>query len=173
MNQPALSRTIAAACSGLLAQMFKAQFFLLLLLATLITSQAEATEDLSLQPSPTLTPQEVVTFQLSALGQGSEAGISATYRFASPENRQLTGPLTRFARLFDFPKYQPMLKHRGAEIKLISNDGFTAKLLAGVVDQSGELHWYRFRLSRQTQSPYENCWMTDAVLSVPHPGDSA
>ena len=66
-----------------------------------------------------------------------------------------------------------MLNNRGSEIQLISNDGFSAELLAGVVDPDGELHWYSFRLSRQTESPYENCWMTDAVMSVPHPGDSA
>ncbi len=129
--------------------------------------------DLTLQPNPTLTAQEVVDFQLSALKQANEDGISATFRFASPANRKMTGPLSRFSKLFDAPQYRPMLENQGTEIKLVSNDGFTAELLAGVVDKTGDLHWYRFRLSKQSESPYENCWMTDAVMAVPHPGRSA
>ncbi len=129
--------------------------------------------DLSLQPSPALTPQQVVQFQLTALQQASDDGISATFRFASPANRNITGPVARFSRLFESPQYKPMTSNRGNEIRLISNDGSTAELLAGVVGQDGQLHWYTFRLSRQSQSPYEDCWMTDAVLAVQHPGDSA
>ncbi len=134
---------------------------------------AQASEALNLQPSPTLTPKDVVDFQLNALKQNSADGISATFRFASPANRKMTGPVTRFAKLFDSPQYLPMLNNQGTDIKLVRNDGSTAELIAGVVDPGGELYWYRFLLSRQSESPYENCWMTDAVMAVPHPGDSA
>lgn len=146
---------------------------LLIAVLSLASWPLSADDHLSLQPTPSLTPQQVVDFQLMALKQGNKAGISATFRFASPANQRMTGPLERFSSLFDSPQYQPMIKNRGTEIKLVSNDGFTAELLTGVVDLSGELHWYRFRLSRQSVSPYENCWMTDAVMAVPHPGDSA
>jgi len=145
---------------------------LLLALCTAI-GWAQQTTDLTLQPNPTLTAQEVVDFQLTALKQANEDGISATFRFASPANRKMTGPLSRFSKLFDAPQYRPMLENQGTEIKLVSNDGFTAELLAGVVDKTGDLHWYRFRLSKQSESPYENCWMTDAVMAVPHSGRSA
>ena len=133
----------------------------------------QQTADLTLQPNPTLTAQEVVDFQLTALQQAPDDGISATFRFASPANRKITGPISRFAKLFDAPQYRPMLENQGTQIKLLSNDGITAELLAGVVDKSGDLHWYRFRLSKQSESPYENCWMTDAVMAVPHSGRSA
>ena len=179
MKQTAHSRTLVATSQAIPGYIFKTRhcffkiwMFALLWLAT-TTSHADTAEDISLQPSPSLTPRQVVTFQLNALRQASDAGISATFRFASPENRRVTGPVEHFARLFDSAQYQPMLNNRGTEVKLVSNDGFNAKLLAGVVDQSGELHWYSFRLSRQSEPPYENCWMTDAVLAVPHPGDSA
>lgn len=134
---------------------------------------AQQSIDLSLQPTPTLTPQDVVEFQLDALQQATDDGISATFRFASPANRKMTGPLSRFSRLFDAPQYQPMLNNRGTEIRLLHNDGSNAELVAGVVDNTGELHWYRFQLSKQSETPYENCWMTDAVMAVPHPGRSA
>lgn len=128
---------------------------------------------LELQPHPTLTPQEVVEFQLTALQRAADGGIEATFRFASPANKKLTGPIARFSRLFDSVQYRPMPGNKGTEIRLVSNDGFTAELLAGVVDDSGDLHWYRFRLSKQTESPYLNCWMTDAVMAVAYPGRSA
>ncbi len=145
---------------------------LLLALCTSI-GWTQQTTDLSLQPNPTLTAQEVVDFQLTALQQASDEGISATFRFASPANRKMTGPISRFSKLFDAPQYRPMLENQGTQIKLVSNNGFNAELLAGVVDKSGDLHWYRFRLSKQSESPYENCWMTDAVVAVPHSGRSA
>lgn len=136
-------------------------------------SAAQQTVDLTLQPDPALTAQEVVNFQLTALQQANGDGIGATFRFASPANRKVTGPLSRFAKLFDAPQYRPMLENRGTEIKPVSNDGINAELLAGVVDKSGNLHWYRFRLSKQSEAPYLNCWMTDAVIAVPHSGRSA
>jgi len=103
----------------------------------------------------------------------SQQTADLTLTFASPANRKVTGPLSRFSQLFDAEQYRPMLENQGTEIKLVSNDGVTAELLAGVVDKSGDLHWYRFQLSKQSESPYENCWMTDAVMAVPHSGRSA
>lgn len=147
-----------------------------LLFATLFTTNSySATPDnkLALQPHPSLSPRSVVEFQLIALQQASDNGIEATFRFASPANKKMTGPLAKFSRLFDSAQYQPMLENRGTQIKLVSNDGYNAELLAGVVDETGDLHWYRFQLSKQTEAPYVGCWMTDAVMAVAHPGRSA
>jgi len=170
------SSTLTSASLALFAQvLFAGTRFVAVLFFTfsVSVSAAQMPADLTLQPQPSLTPQDVVNFQLTALKQASDEGIAATFRFASPANRKMTGPLSRFSRLFDAQQYRPMLENRGTEIKLVSNDGFTAELLAGVVDKTGDLHWYRFRLSKQSASPYENCWMTDAVMAVPHSGRSA
>jgi len=130
-------------------------------------------DKLDLQPDPGLSPEDVVNFQLTALQNADRGGIAATFRFASPANRKTTGPLSRFSRLFDTDQYQVLLNNRGSDIEFISNDGSTADLLAGVVDQFGNLHWYRFSLSRQSDKPFENCWMTDSVIAIEHPGNSA
>ncbi len=144
-----------------------------LVLLFLVYSSLSQAQNLDLQPSASLTPTEVVDFQLTALKNVENGGIEATFRFASPANKKVTGPLSKFSGLFESEQYKPMLNHRGTEIKTVSNDGYTAELLAGVVDQSGDLHWYRFRLSRQQEAPFKNCWMTDAVMAVPHSGRSA
>ena len=148
-----------------------AAFFFTTLYAA--NGQASSLLNSDLQPNPSLTPQDVVEYQLAALQDAANGGIEATFRFASPANKRTTGPLVRFARLFDATQYEPMLRNTGTEVKLVSNDGFTAVLLAGVVDDSGDLHWYRFQLSKQSESPYVNCWMTDTVMAVAHPGKSA
>jgi hypothetical protein len=44
----------------------------------------------------------------------TDAGIEITFRFASPSNKQMTGPLNRFIRLLYNPLYTPMLEHRTA-----------------------------------------------------------
>lgn len=127
----------------------------------------------NLQPQPQLSAEAVVHYQLTALKNSTAGGIEATFRFASPANRSITGPLSRFSRLFDNPQYRPMVNNTGTQIELVSNDGQTADVITGVVDDNGELHWYRFSLSRQSQTPYENCWMTDAVIAIAGPGRSA
>ncbi len=143
-------------------------------LLALLTSFQCAAFDLSLQPDPALTPVAVVTYQLQALQANSNGdGIAATFRFASPANKKFTGPLSKFAGLFDAPQYEPMLNHHSAEVKLLRDDGTTAQLLASIVDSTGKLHWYRFVLSRQQGQECTNCWMTDAVTPDVRPERSA
>lgn len=143
-------------------------------LTLLLTSCFAMAFDNSLVPNPSLTPQNVVEFQLHSLRSNDDGeGIAATFRFASPANKALTGPLSRFSKLFDAEQYRPMLNHQDAEVKIMSNDGSVAEVMAALVDANGDYFWYQFRLSRQNKSPYNNCWMTDAVLRVPGPGRSA
>src|ERR1700704_5439214 len=70
-----------------------------LLLLTVRTSALS--EPLDLNPNPDLTPQQVVEFQLDALRHNDEpttdAGIERSFRFASPSNRLVTGPLSHFS----------------------------------------------------------------------------
>ena len=143
-------------------------------LTLLFTSFIALAFDDSLVPNPSLTPQQVVQFQLQALRENASGnGIEATYRFASPANRALTGPLERFSKLFDAEQYRPMLNHQDAEVKLMEGNDTSAEVMAALVDATGEYYWFRFTLSRQNQSPYNDCWMTDAVIRVPGPGRSA
>jgi hypothetical protein len=146
----------------------------LVCLSLLFSSCIALAFDLTQVPNPSLTPQSVVRFQLQALRENASGeGIEATFRFASPSNKAITGPLERFSKLFDAEQYRPMLNHQDAEVKLLSNDGTIAEVMAALVDANGDYFWYQFRLSRQNKSPYNNCWMTDAVLRVPGPGRSA
>lgn len=119
-------------------------------------------------PSPQLTPEDVVRLQLTALSADVAVPerIKMCYRFASPANRAHTGPLDRFARLFESPDYHVMLDaHRFLVGKAI-RDGNDAYLLATMVDERGKLSLFRVFLSKQSEPPYADCWMTDTVIRL-------
>ena len=123
------------------------------------------------EPSPDLSPTEVVRLQVEALGNNDaprdDAGIEAAFSFASPSNKRATGPLRRFRRLFDTPAYGPMIDHDGATYSAPQVEGDRAQMGVILITDSGNRVGYLFQLSRQPDAPYEDCWMTDAVRRVP------
>ena len=68
-------------------------FFIILIIPNLVYAEL-------LQPSPNLTPEEVILIQLKALKDNNQpyqnAGIEQTWEFAHPLNRNFTGPLDKF-----------------------------------------------------------------------------
>jgi hypothetical protein len=122
------------------------------------------------EPSPDLSPEEVVRVQVEALATNdtpySDAGIEAAFTFASPANKRSTGPLERFQTLFDTPAYGPMIDHATATYSEPTVDGTTAQVGVILIGADGQEIGYLFRLSKQTSPPYANCWMTDAVVPV-------
>lgn len=122
------------------------------------------------EPSPDLSPKEVVRLQVEALGTNDQpyddAGIEAAFGFASPANKRATGPLRRFRTLFDTPIYGPMIDHEGATYSDVQVEGDGARVGVLLETGSGNRVGYLFRLSRQSGPPHDGCWMTDAVRRV-------
>lgn len=128
----------------------------------------------ALVPAPGLSPAEVVRIQLEALRHNDERdrGIEVAFRFASPANREQTGPLPRFIRMIKQGPYILMLGFREARYGTVEvRDGRARQR----VTLTGARAWvsYWFYLSRQTKAPYADCWMTDAVFVEPARGRSA
>ena len=123
----------------------------------------------SLQPAPELSPEDVVRIQVEALRNNDDAdtGIEITFRFASPSNKQATGPLFRFTQLVKNPVYRPMLNHKLAEYGSLEQSGDTATQRVTIVEQDGSATVYLFSLSRQDDPSCQGCWMTDSVTVVP------
>ncbi len=123
------------------------------------------------EPSPDLSPQEVVRLQVDALGTNDvpheDAGIEAAFNFASPANKRSTGPLRRFRRLFETPAYRPMIDHRSAQYSEPQVEGKMARIGVILLTDQGRQVGYLFRLSQQPGPPNEGCWMTDGVRRVP------
>lgn len=121
-------------------------------------------------PSPGLSPSDVVRIQLDALQHNDtpepDAGIAVVYRFSSPGNRAQTGPLPRFSEMIR-SGYPEMLNHREAHLPPpLIQDGEAIQPVE-VVGRDGAAYRYLFILSRQTEPPYTGCWMTDSVVADP------
>lgn len=125
-----------------------------------VTAESSATG-----PRPELSPEQVVRIQIEALGNDlTDAGIDVVFRFASPSNRALTGPLDRFKLMVKSPPYQDMLGHKKAEFgQEVRRDG-VALVPVVLTTRGGERAGFMFVLSQQEQGECEGCWMTDSVL---------
>lgn len=124
-----------------------------------------------LQPDPTYSPEEVVRIQTEALGNNdtpyADAGIEITFRFASPQNKLATGPLSHFVAIVRSPAYALMINHASAKFGSAHVEGDVAQVPVVLTAPNGDQAGYVFRLSRQSEAPYEQCWMTDGVVRVP------
>ena len=121
-----------------------------------------------LRPRPAYPPEEVVRIQIRALGDNNrphpDAGIEVAFRFASPANRKATGPLPRFIEMVHNPAYRPMLNHRGARYGKLKREGNHASQTVILKTRDGSRVGYLLQLSRQTEAPFKDCWMTDSVM---------
>ena len=120
-------------------------------------------------PSPEFSPDQVVRIQLEALQHNDRTnkGIEAAFNFASPGNKQFTGPLPRFIKMLKAPPYNSMLNHRSVEYGPIEIIGGIATQRVTLTGSDGQAIIYIFSLSKQTEEPYQDCWMTDGVAVEP------
>ena len=121
-------------------------------------------------PSPQLEPEEVVRVVTEAMGRNdtptTDAGIATAFAFASPGNKQVTGPLARFIPMVKSPAYRPLLNYAKIEYGPVRVDGDYAEQLVTVTDAAGDPAAFLFTLSCQAEGDYEDCWMTDGVSRV-------
>ncbi|PAP78731.1 hypothetical protein BSZ37_09870 [Rubrivirga marina] len=125
------------------------------------------------EPSPDLTPAEVVRIQVEALQRNDDpspdAGIETAFRFASPANQVATGPLDRFAAMVKGPVYGDMLDFARADFGRIAVEDDRAAQRVTLTHDDGRRAVYVFILSRQDGGLFDGCWMTDGVTRRPLP----
>ena len=119
-------------------------------------------------PSPGYSPGEVVRILVEALRENDadDRGIAVVFRFASPENRSVTGPLSRFAAMIRSPLYEPMLNHVSAFYDEMEVAGEFARQQVAFATPGGWAVIYSFLLRRQPSGEYAGCWMTERVTIV-------
>jgi hypothetical protein len=119
-------------------------------------------------PGPEFSPEQVVQFQLYALQHNEQpehnSGIAAAFDFASPENRERTGPLSNFIAMIHNESYGPMLNFVTAEFGPCVVSGDTAHQPVFITGRDGRRYAYVWVLSRQPDGPLKDCWLTDAVI---------
>jgi hypothetical protein len=141
-------------------------WFLALAATAMPASSAE--ERVAPVPKPELTPGQVIEIQLEALQfndrPAKNSGIATTFQFASPSNREMTGPLERFALIVKGPAFLPLINHRIAGYGPLLVQGRLAMCRVTVVAADGQAFEYEFRLSKD---PKSGCWFTDGVIPIP------
>ena len=152
-NTRALSR-----CTGLIL----AAFFVLVGGGVWAQSLDEL---LAQRPAPELSPEEVVRIQMDAFRNNDEEdrGIAIAFRFASPSNKQMTGPLPRFRMMMRNPLYRPMLNAEEIEIGVVDVRERVARVEVYTVSSEGERSLYAFFLGKQRGGEFADSWMTEAV----------
>ena len=118
----------------------------------------------ALVPEPGLSPGDVIRIQLEALrhNDDQDRGIAVAFRFASPANRANTGPLSRFIAMIENGPYALMLDFREADYGPVETATDQARQRVTLTGARTTMTYW-FYLSRQSEAPYEDCWMTDAV----------
>ncbi|MBI1357319.1 MAG: DUF4864 domain-containing protein [Acidobacteria bacterium] len=138
---------------------------LLLALAAVAADQPAPVE-----PAPDLEPRDVVEAQLAAFRHNDDpepdAGIRIAFGFASPANRQMTGPIDRFIAMIKQPGYDILLHHQRSSLSDTTKKGDQARIKVHLIDAKGAESAFVWILSRQIEKPYEGCWMTDSVFRV-------
>lgn len=118
-------------------------------------------------PSPELSPGDVVASQLHALQNNdtpeTDHGIEIAFNFASPANKENTGPLDRFVSMLHNPLYAGLLNCKDYFIKEHFMGERQAEFFVFVTNSSGIEIIYLFSLSKQKDGTCKNCWMTDGV----------
>ena len=120
-----------------------------------------------IKPNPIITPDEVVSIQLTALQKNNfpydNAGIEQTWEFAHPSNRMMTGPLENFTSMM-YSSYFEIIEHLDHEILLIkSNESISFYQINIISKKSNKLSFYWIVEKVLDQGNYKNCWMTISV----------
>lgn len=126
-------------------------------------------------PRPELSAEDVVEIQLAALRRADPEGLGVLqcFVFASPGNRQVTGPLERFGRMVREAPYASLGRARAVLIGRPQVDRDAARILVTVVDEAAQVRAFAFVLAKQKSAPVAGCWMTEAVLlATPWHGES-
>lgn len=136
-------------------------------LAALATVMVSAHAASLTQPSPRLSPRDVVKLQLDALKAVDQpvkdAGFATVFRFTSPGNRAQTGPLPRFAQMIR-QGFGEMINFKSAALLPTVQEADQALQPVEVTSLAGRKYRYVFVLRRQDDGNCIGCWLTDGVI---------
>jgi hypothetical protein len=142
-------------------------FILVALLSILVVPKTALSEDFTVAPNQTYTPQQVISIVVDSLQKNAadDQGIATVFRFASPGNKTATGPLSRFTQMIK-RGYPDMLNHVGVRYDAIDITGDMAIQAVWLQTQSGAEYGYAFQLRKQRGGLHDGMWMTDAVVPL-------
>tara|TARA_Y100001960_G_C13962608_1_gene489003 strand:- start:11 stop:469 length:459 start_codon:yes stop_codon:yes gene_type:complete len=121
-----------------------------------------------IKPSPNISPEEVISIQLSALQNNNfpyiDAGIHQTWEFAHPDNRIFTGPLSNFISMMRSSTYIIMLDHIDHKIIPVKEKNNIKFYFVEIQDKKGDRYGFQWSVKKVLSDIiFKNCWMTSSV----------
>lgn len=126
------------------------------------------------EPSPELSPEQVVRIQLEALADNDDpsqdAGIEQVWAFAHPNNREMTGPLERFTRMIKGRNYRTLINHRSYALQRVALTDAVAVYAVRVLAADGSFYGFSWHL-RTAEISAGEVWMTTIVSPAEDTGE--
>ena len=138
---------------------------LILLLISSTFSNAEL-----LNPNNNIKPKEVIKIQLNGLQKNDskfkDSGIEQTWNFAHPNNKRVTGPLSKFKMMLKSESYGMMINHLSHTITEIGSSDKWAQFEVIILDKNKIYHKFNWQVEKYTlDGSLKDCWLTTMVSS--------
>lgn len=120
----------------------------------------------SLATADTLkSPRRVVDTQMAALAEcrQSERALHQVYALASPANKEVTGPIDRFAAMLLSPTFRPLVDQQRAIVGDATIRGDLASVMVTIVDEQRQPAIFHFYLERGAEPSQPNSWTVYGV----------
>lgn len=121
-----------------------------------------------IKPNPDIKPEDVIRIQLQALIKNNipfkDAGITQTWEFAHPQNREYTGPLLNFTQMMKSKTYAIMIEHLSHNIIFVSKSDNVARYFVELTGKYGNKFGFTWTLKKVLlEGNFKDCWMTSGV----------
>jgi len=123
-----------------------------------------------LNPKSTIKPKEVIKIQLNGLQKNDskfkDSGIEQTWNFAHPNNKRVTGPLSKFKMMLKSDSYGMMINHLSHTITELGSSDKWAQFEVIILDKNKIYHKFNWQVEKYTlDGSLKDCWLTTMVSS--------
>ena len=123
-----------------------------------------------LNPNSNIKPKEVIEIQLTGLQKNDskfkDSGIEQTWKFAHPNNKRVTGPLSNFKMMLKSDSYGMMINHLSHTITELGSGDKWAQFEVIILDKNKIYHKFNWQVEKYTlDGSLKDCWLTTMVSS--------
>ena len=129
-----------------------------------------------IKPKPTLKPIDVLLIQLNSLKNNNipyrDAGIEQTWEFAHPNNKAVTGPLSRFKQMIYSKSYEILISHESSEITILKETKNISIYKVIILSKDKKKYYYIWQVEKVLfEGDLKDCWMTTNVSNPEYIGE--
>ena len=107
-----------------------------------------------LKPNSQIKPSEVVKIQLTGLQKNDlkykDSGIEQTWKFAHPNNKRVTWPLSNFKMMIKSDSYGMMINHLSHTITELGSSDKWAQFEVIILDKDKIYHKFNWQVEKYT-----------------------